>query len=111
LKNNIEALSFIDCYYQIARADFLHSKKVSKRFFFFFKRFIKEVTPPFIFKKMIIFAYYDFYHSMTEYITNEITIVNKQAEYNKLDAKFQITKFENCIKNYGLNLTMLESYY
>ena len=65
----------------------------------------------FLFKKMIIFAYYDFYHSITEYITNEVTIINKQAEYDKLDAKFQILKFGNCIKNYGLTISQLESYY
>lgn len=65
----------------------------------------------FLFKKMIIFAYYDFYHSITEYITNEVSIVDKQTEYDKLDAKFQILKFGNCIKNYGLTISQLESYY
>lgn len=52
LKNNIEFLSFIDCYYQKARADYLISLQPVKGFSFYLKRFLKEVTPPFLFIKL-----------------------------------------------------------
>jgi hypothetical protein len=52
LKNNIEFLSAIDCYYQKARVDYLFSTQPVKGFIFYLKRFLKEVTPPILFKKL-----------------------------------------------------------
>jgi hypothetical protein len=51
-KNNIEILSVIDCYYQKARVDYLFSSQPVKGFSFYLKRFLKEVTPPFLFIKL-----------------------------------------------------------
>ena len=35
----------------------------------------------------------------------------KEAMKKKKKGKFQILKFGNCIKNYGLTISQLESYY